>query len=170
MNRLSAADKKPSTVRHAYFVVRQVLRQALHDRRIPTNPADKVKLPSEHSANGGNAGMVDDPAQFLTPTQIAALVEATPWPYNVYVHLAAWSRLRAGELCGLQVGDIDLPDPNHPMANSRPALLRVERMVIRDGGLLAYAHPKDTCQPPTSAADRRDDGPAPRLPAVAPER
>ncbi|OFB38362.1 integrase [Mycolicibacterium sp. (ex Dasyatis americana)] len=142
VNRLSAAGKKPSTVRHAYFVVRQVLRQAVHDHRIPANPADNVKLPSEHSANGGNAGVVDDPAQFLTPTQIAALVDATPWPYNVYVHVAAWSGLRAGELCGLQVSDVDLPDPNLPIANTRPGLLRVERTVIRDGGLLAYDTPK----------------------------
>ena len=34
--------------------------------------------------------------------------QATPWPYNVLVHVAAWAGLRAAELGGLLVGDVDL--------------------------------------------------------------
>jgi hypothetical protein len=51
---------------------------------------------------------VDDPAQFLTAEQVYALTDATPWPYDVMVHVAGWSGLRAGELAGLQLGDVDL--------------------------------------------------------------
>ena len=54
---------------------------------------------------------MDDPAQFLTAAQVSALVAATPWPYNVLVHVAAWAGLRAAELAGLQVGDVELPEP-----------------------------------------------------------
>lgn len=142
--RLTKAGKKPSTVRHHYYVVKQVLDQAVQDRRIAFNPADAVKLPSEHSSRGNDpAGVVDDPSKFLTPAQVGALVAALPWPFNVYVHLAAWSGLRAGELCGLVIADVDLPaktfNPNTP---AKPGRLRVERTLIRDGNQLTYNTPK----------------------------
>jgi len=92
---MAAAGSKPSTVRHAFFIVRMVLAQGVVDGRLATNPADYVRLPSERSAVGGTPGVVDDPAQFLTAAQVAALVAATPWPYTVTVHLAAWAGLRA---------------------------------------------------------------------------
>jgi len=140
---MAADGKKPSTVRNAYFLVRMVLAQGVVDGRLATNPADYVRLPSERSAVSGTPGVVDDPAQFLTATQVAALVNATPWPYNVTVHLAAWAGLRAAELCGLQVGDVDLPTPSlNPNAPVKPGVLRVERTVIVLDGALTYDTPK----------------------------
>lgn len=139
VQRMLDAGKKPSTVRHAFWIVRMVLEQAVIDNRLPSNPAEYVKLPTDHSVNGGKPGVVDDPSQFLTPSQVQALVDALPWPYNVYAHVAAWSGLRAGELCGLQVGDIDLPVPN---ATTRLGALRVERTVRVIGGELKYLTPK----------------------------
>ncbi|RAU93500.1 site-specific integrase [Mycobacterium colombiense] len=132
VNRMIDAGKKASTVRHAYWIVRMVLEQAVIDNRVPGNPADHVKLPTED----GNPGIVDDPNLFLSAAQVAALVAATPWPYNVYMHTAAWSGLRAAELCGLQIGDVDMPDA--------PALgaLRVERTVRVISGKLATLPPK----------------------------
>jgi integrase len=139
VTRLVAAGKKPSTVRHAYFLVRMVLAQAVADGRLATNPADYVKLPTE----GGNPGVVDDPAQFLTAPQVSALVAATPWPYNVMVHVAAWSGLRAAELAGLQVGDVILPSPSlNPNAPTKPGALRVERTARVVGTTTTYLAPK----------------------------
>ena len=144
VERLNKAGKKPSTVRHHFYVVKQVLDQAVQDRRIPFNPAANVKLPTEHSSRGNDpAGVVDDPAKFLTPAQTGALVAAMPWPYNVYVHLAAWSGLRAGELCGLVIADLDIPAPTiNPNAPAKTGRVRVERTVIRDGDALVYSTPK----------------------------
>ncbi|ELB89624.1 phage integrase family protein [Rhodococcus wratislaviensis IFP 2016] len=140
---LTAAGKKPSTVRHAYFVVRMVLAQAVVDGRLTTNPADYVKLPTERSAAGGTPGVVDDPDMFLTAEQVTALVDSTPWPYNVLVHLAAWSGLRAAELAGLEVGDVELPAVAiNPNARPKPGTLRVERTVIAIDGQPAYDTPK----------------------------
>lgn len=137
------AGKSPSTVRHNYFIVRMVLGQAVVDGRLRDNPADYVKLPSERTANSGTPGVVDDPDMFLTAEQVSALVAATPWPFNVYVHLAAWSGLRAAELCGLQVGDVELPTRAiNPNARPKPGLLRVERTVMAQGGELVYDTPK----------------------------
>ncbi|WP_068275545.1 tyrosine-type recombinase/integrase [Aldersonia kunmingensis] len=125
---LTAAGKKPSTVRHAYFVVRMVLEQAVVDGLLRDNPADHVKLPSERTATSGTPGVVDDPDMFLTAEQVGSLQAATPWPYNVLVHLAAWSGLRAAELGGLQVGDVELPARQvNPNARPKPATLRVDR-------------------------------------------
>ena len=143
VGKLSRAGKCASTVRHHYFVVRQVLSQAVADGRLTVNPADHVKLPSERSAAGGTPGVVDDPEMFLTAGQVAALVHATPWPSNVMVHLAAWSGLRAAELAGLYVGDVDLPEPSiNPNAPTKPGVLHVERTVITIGGGMVYDTPK----------------------------
>lgn len=126
VNRLTAAGKKPSTVRHAFWTVRMVLEQAVVDGRLAKNPADYVKLPSESGTRGGRVGEIADPAQFLTPEQVSALVEATPWPYNMLVHVAAWSGLRAAELGGLTVGAVELPElPLNPNAPATTGALRV---------------------------------------------
>ncbi|WP_099039715.1 tyrosine-type recombinase/integrase [Mycobacterium neglectum] len=112
VNRLTIAGKKPSTVRHAFFTVRMVLEQAEVDGRLAKNPAEHVKLPAERGTSGGKVGVVAK-TQFLNPDQVAALEAATPWPYNVLVHLAAWSGLRAAELGGLQIADVELPPNQH---------------------------------------------------------
>ena len=130
VNQLTDAGKKLSTVRHAFFTVRMMLEQAVVDGRLTKNPAEHVKLPKEHARKGGQVGVVDDRSQFLTRQQVSALVGATPWPYNVLVHVAAWAGLRAGELAGLQVGDVDLPEPSmNPNAPAKPGMLHVERAV-----------------------------------------
>ncbi|WP_255032900.1 tyrosine-type recombinase/integrase [Mycobacterium marinum] len=114
------------------------------DGRIMVNPTDHVKLPTERTLSGGTPGVVDYPSQFLTAFQVGALVDATPWPCVVLVHLAAWSSLRAAELAGLQVGDIEWPvNPNASV------WLRVERTVIDSGAGLVY----DTTK--TKGSERR---------------
>lgn len=142
VQRMTDAGKAPSTVRHAYEIVRMVLEQAVIDNRLPANPADHVKLPTDHTA-GRTTGVVDDPAQFLTAQQVCALVAATPWPYNVYVHIAAWSGLRAAELCGLRIADVTLPAPSiNPNAPAKPGQLRVERTIRVIGGTPTALTPK----------------------------
>ena len=58
-----------------------VLAHAVADNRITVNPADHVKLPNERTENH-SPGVIDDPSQFLTAQQVAALVDATPWPFR----------------------------------------------------------------------------------------
>lgn len=137
------AGKRPSTIRHAFFVVRMILEQAVVDGSIPANPAEYVKVPTDHSLSGGTPGIVDDPSEFLTAAQVDALVAATPWPYNIYVHVAAWAGLRSGEICGLQVGDVSLPERSlNPNVAPKPGLLRIDRTIQRVGTELGYTTPK----------------------------
>lgn len=130
---LAKAGKSASTIRHHYFVVKAVLDHAVADGRLLDNPAVHVKLPSERTVANSRPGVVDDPDVFLSASQVAALVDATPWPCAVMVHLAAWTGLRAGELAGLQVGDVEWPvNPNGQ------AYVRVSRTVIDTGDGLTY--------------------------------
>lgn len=185
--RLAAAGKGRTTIRNAVFLVRQVLRYAATEGYITANPAADVKLPAA-TAVGHNTstGAVDDPAQFLTPAQVASLVAATPWPYNVLVHVAAWAGLRAAELAGLQVGDVTLPaKPLNPNMAAKPGSLRVQRTVRPLNGKLTYLTPKTKGSnrtvplPPATtellrdylaAHPRADDPTAPLWPAMRQER
>lgn len=133
VGKLAAAGKKPSTVRHHYFIVKQVLDQAIADGRLLDNPAVHVKLPTGRTVAGGEPGVVDDPDQFLSPNQLRLLTDATPWPCSVMVHLAAWSGLRAAELAGLQVGDVEWA-----VNPSGTVWLHVRRSVIETPNRLAY--------------------------------
>lgn len=135
--RRTAEGKRPSTVRHQYFILKQVLDQAIADGRLSANPCDHVTLPTERTAVASKTHSVDgvvDPAQFLSAGPVSALVDATPWPYNVTVHVAAWTGLRAAELAGLQIGDLDLPPENWPNA---PGAVHVRRTVLVKYGPLA---------------------------------
>jgi len=158
-------------------IMRQVLAQAVSDERIAHNPALHVKLPGARGKS--TTAVVDDPNQFLTAAQVSNLVDATPWPYNVMVHLAAWAGLRAGELCGLQVGDLQLPVNR----TNRLGKLRVERTVVLVNGALAYQEPKtqgSSRKVPLTASTtalvrdylaahpRSDDPSAPLIPALRP--
>lgn len=115
VNEQVAAGSSSSSVRNKFFIVRMVLSQAVVDRRLEFSPADHVKLPAPRRKGKPSSapaapsvhGSTED-AAFLTAEQVEYLTDATPWPFNVLVHMAAWTGLRSGELAGLQIGDIDL--------------------------------------------------------------
>ena len=139
VNDLTEAGKKASTVRHAFWTVRMVLEQAVVDGRLAKSPAEHIKLPIETGTNGGQVGVVVDRAMFLTAAQISALVEATPWPYNVLVHVAGWAGLRAAELGGLTIANVELPDPPlNPNISVKPGVLRVQHAVRPNGAAIEY--------------------------------
>ncbi|MGV7698398.1 tyrosine-type recombinase/integrase [Mycobacterium kansasii] len=139
VNRLTEAGKKPSTVRHAFWTVRMVLEQAVVDGRLAKSPAEYIKLPTETGTNGGQVGVVVNRAMFLTPAQVSALVDATPWPYNVLIHVVAWAGLRAAELGGLTVANVELPEPSlNPNAQAKPGVLRVQQAARAKGAAIEY--------------------------------
>ncbi|WP_245810895.1 hypothetical protein [Rhodococcoides corynebacterioides] len=118
-------------------------RKCVTDGRTGTNPADYVKLPSERSTQGVHRASLTTPTSFLAAGHVQALVAATPWPYNLYIHVAAWAGLRAAELCGLQVSDVQRPPRSlNPNAAPKPGTLRVDRTLATVGGALTYDTPK----------------------------
>lgn len=102
-----------TTIKPAYDVLRRILDVAVVDGAIPANPVHSVPL--------GRGGVAADPSkpEFeprpLTAEQVAAVadhidrVQGFP-TYALAVTFAAYSGLRAGELAGLNVGDLTLPE------------------------------------------------------------
>lgn len=94
---LAADGLSASRIRHAHHVLRSVLALAVRDRRIDTNPADGIDLPSlpmrgEHP--------------YLTPGQLLDLADACG-PYRPLVLTLGLCGLRWGEAAALRVRDVD---------------------------------------------------------------
>jgi integrase len=87
----------PGTVRSVRKVLRLVLATAVADGALRANPCDGVRVPASPRAE-----MV-----FLTAEQIEDLATAIDERYSTLVRLAAYTGLRAGEICALRVGRVD---------------------------------------------------------------
>ena len=94
-----SADLSPSRTRHAYRILRVLLDDAVKDRRIPSNPASGVTLPSlpkrrEHP--------------YLTHGQVTALADSAPTPGDrALILVLAYCGLRWGEAVALRWEDVD---------------------------------------------------------------
>lgn len=88
-----------STIRTRANNVRAVLRGAMADRVIPTDPSAGVSLPRRRRTD---AAMVIPSVQ-----EVGRLLDAADGPFRAFVGLCAFSGLRLGEAAGIQVGDID---------------------------------------------------------------
>ena len=88
----------PGTVRSARKVLRLVLATAVAEQAIRTNPCDGVRVPASPRAE-----MV-----FLSAEQVELLAMHVDDRYSTLVRLAAYTGLRAGEICALRVGRVDL--------------------------------------------------------------
>jgi integrase len=93
----------PSTIRHAFIAANKVFKHAARHRLISHNPATGASLPRiQHEQRF-------EPL-FLTPAEVEALAGhlASAHPDDLFVRFAAYTGLRAGEMLGLQVRDINL--------------------------------------------------------------
>ncbi len=102
------AGAAPGTVRSARKVLRLVLATAQADGVIRSNPCDGSRV-----AASPRAEMV-----FLTAEQVETLADAIDERYATLIHLAAYTGLRAGEICALRVGRVDLPKRRITIAES----------------------------------------------------
>jgi len=101
----------PASVRKVVAVLRQVMGFAEENRLVKSNPAANLRLSTARSKKE---------ARFLTPVEVEALAEAIESPdgsagegrrypeYRLLVRFAAYTGLRAGEIGGLRVSDLDL--------------------------------------------------------------
>lgn len=91
-------DMAAATVWRVAEVLRGPLAAAVDAGWIPNNPASGLRLPKKDQRE----------MLFLTPRQVRDLAEALPAGYRTPVLLAAYCGLRAGEVWGLRVKDVDL--------------------------------------------------------------
>lgn len=106
----------PGTIRTRFNNVRGVLRGAVKDRVIATDPSEGVKLPRTRRA--------DVAMELPKPAQVRALLDVAHRDFRPFVALCAFAGLRLGEAAALQVGDFDLSDRK----------LKVRRQVQRENG------------------------------------
>jgi len=113
---MAAAGLAPGTIHTRVVNVRSVLRAAVRDRVIASDPSEGVTLPRQRRAD---ATMVLPDSQ-----QVGAILAATEPRFAALVAVAAFAGLRLGEAAALQVGDVDF----------LRRTLAVSRQVQRAGG------------------------------------
>jgi integrase len=103
VGKLVAAGRAPSTVHNHYVALNKVFRYALRHRLITHNPCDAVELPKARNSE-------DFAPVFLTSAEVEQIAaELDAWhPYGLLVRFAAQTGLRAAELAGLRVRDLNL--------------------------------------------------------------
>ncbi|MFS4487772.1 tyrosine-type recombinase/integrase [Dietzia kunjamensis] len=113
----------PTRTAHAYSLLRTIMGTAVSDGLITTNPcqiARAGKSPKRREL------------EVLTPSELAAVVDAMPDRYRVAVLLAAWCALRFGELVELRRRDI----------TDDGTLLRIRRAAVLVDGKYIVGPPK----------------------------
>lgn len=124
---LHASGLSASRIRLAHLVLKQVLDLAVFSRRIPSNPADKVRLPSLPSK-----AERDRESRFLSLNQVQAVASHCRGADVLPLHVMAWCGLRSGEVAGLRVCDFD----------QLRRELHVRQTVVDEGGVLRVETPK----------------------------
>lgn len=113
---MQARGLAAGTIRTRFNNVRAVLRSAVRDRLIATDPSDGVTLP--------RGRRVEVAMTLPTPSQVRSLLDSAEDGFRTFVALAAFAGLRLGEAAALQVGDV----------NFLGRTLQVTRQVQRERG------------------------------------
>lgn len=124
---LTADGLAPNTVHNHYVLLNKVFRYAMRHRLIPFNPCDGVELPK-------NVPSEDFAPVFLTAKQVdglAAQLEGYA-PLDTLMRFAAYTGLRAAEIAGLRVQDV----------NFSAGHVQVRQTVKRLGGEWTVGTPK----------------------------
>lgn len=121
---LTVKGLSPASVRGTFVALNKALRYAQRHDLVAKNPCAGTELPR------GDAKEM----RCLTPAQVETLAQEldTYAPYGLLVRFAAYTGLRAGELAGLQVRDVNLLRKT----------VRVERTLQRVKGGWTMATPK----------------------------
>lgn len=113
---MDARGLAAGTIKTRYNNARAVLRAAVADRLIASDPSDGVALPRQRRA--------DAAMQLPTVAQVAALIACAEPGFRAFVALAAFAGLRLGEIAALRVSDVDF----------LRRTLAVQRQVQRENG------------------------------------
>jgi integrase len=126
----AALPGSPQTIRKMVNVLSGALQLAVDDGRLPSNPAQRLKLPRPTKTS----------KRYLTHDEVGALAIAIgkrphgrDLGYDVLLLTLAYCGLLWGELCGLRIQDLDLDR----------ARLIVRQTVVADKGYQRIEAPKD---------------------------
>src|SRR5580658_9855822 len=119
---LNGSGLAPATVVKAGQILSKVLRSAVEEGVMATNPCSAVRLPRVERTE----------MRYLAPAEVSRLADAIDPRYRAVVLLGAYGGLRAGELFGLRVPRLDLPAQR----------LDVVEQVVEVSGNLHFGAPK----------------------------
>ncbi|MGI5161360.1 tyrosine-type recombinase/integrase [Microbispora sp. CA-102843] len=110
----------PNTIKHVHTVLRKALSDAvIVDEILPSNPAERAKLPRTQ---------LTEPGTVWTPAQLREFLDtAKGHRLFAFFRLAAYSGARRGELCNLRWADVDLDSPQIRLTGSS-AVVEGERI------------------------------------------
>lgn len=131
-----SADLAPTTVETRMRYIRGVLRGAVRDRVLASDPSAGVVLPRKRRA--------EHTMRIPTPEQVGWLLDASePW-FAPFVAVCAFAGLRIGEASGLRLRDVDF----------LRRTLHVQRQVQNNDGVLELVPPKSGSERVVSIPDR----------------
>jgi integrase len=93
---VASIGKSPTIVRHSYAILSAILEAAVRDKRLPSNPAHKIRLPRK----------VGKERVYLSHHQVQALAKQSR-DKSTLILVLAYCGLRWGEATGLRVRDLD---------------------------------------------------------------
>ena len=128
ISELTAAGYAPSTITHAFQLLRATFTAAVDADLLARSPVRGIRLPPKQHRE----------MRFLTPAEFGELAVVVADRYRLLVNTAAYTGLRFGELAGLRRGDID------PLRKT----ITVRRGLVEVAGKLHIEEPK-------TAASRR---------------
>lgn len=119
---MASEGLSPSRIRQCVHVLRPMLAAAVAEGRLARNPASHITLPR----------LPQTEMPFLTPDQLADVLDHTAPHYRLPLTTLAITGLRYGELAALRIGRCDL----------ETSRLIVAEAVVTVGGRLVYGAPK----------------------------
>jgi hypothetical protein len=146
------------TIKHAFDVFRRIMDVAVQDGAIPANPAASVPLPRT-TATGDTPVFAPHPLTSDQVARISAHIGARHKVYGLVVLFLAYTGLRAGELAGLEVQDLDLIE--HTVAGPTHQ--------AESPGRLGDRHPQEPEESARRATRRVARGRPRRVPADTPQ-
>lgn len=129
----------PGTIRTRIGNLRTIVRGAIMDRVMATDPSLGVRLPRLRRAQAA--------MRIPSPEQVGDMVEAAEEWFKPFVALAAFAGLRLGEIAGVQVGDVAF----------LKRTLQVTRQVQNEPGKLVVKPPKHGSERPVPIPDELVD-------------
>lgn len=96
---MDAAGLQPTTIRTRVANVRSVLRAAVRDKALTSDPSEGVPLPRQRRR--------EHAMSIPTPETVQEVLDASPDHFRLFVALCAYAGLRVGEASAVQLGDVD---------------------------------------------------------------
>jgi integrase len=124
VNELVASGLAPATVQKLHQLLARVLQDAVDARLMASTPCVRIKLPKGQSFK----------PNFLEPQEVELLSNCIDERFRVWVLLAAYSGLRAGELFGLRRSSLNLLGGK----------VEVRQTLVDVNGTLEWHEPKTT--------------------------